>query len=101
MRTASRNLCKELFDLSGWDEASLHKHPGPEIENAAPAYDLGFLMRKLPDGYTVLTRFNDGWLASWAERADAADYAVEENTPEDAVAALALLLFEKSILQRY
>jgi hypothetical protein len=53
------------------------------------------LLEHLPVGYTVVTRFNDEWLASWAPRADAPDHAVTSNTPANALAELMLLLLRE------
>lgn len=66
----------------------------------APAYDLGYLVRKLPSGWTVVTRFNDEWLASWSETADGDDWAETAPTPEDAIGLLVLRLYKEGILNR-
>lgn len=66
-------------------------------EEAFPAYDLGFLIRKLPVGFIILIPSSDEWLASWAEHSDADDYAIIGETPEDALTELILLLIEKKI----
>lgn len=64
-----------------------------------PAYDLGYLLRKLPEGFTIVTRFNDEWLASWAPHVDEPDYAHLARTPEDAISMLIMELIEKGILK--
>lgn len=125
MKVASLALCEELYKLSGWDDTGLvicqsgsyREGYGPDSdkgwfaygENEAVrhhqdkfpkyrAYDLGYLLRKLPYGFTIVTRFNDGWMASWAQTAQAPDIAVEGDTPEDAVAVLTLELFGRGIM---
>ena len=87
MNTASLELCKELFELSGWDGTAYEhellngKHytrtlPVKEMTHFdqntyIPAYDLGYLLRKLPPSI---------------QRAD---------TPEDAASKLAIELFKQ------
>lgn len=138
MHVASLELCKELYELSGWgrmDNTSSTDHyyrsswitvktGEPDVMrnwkiepwesfnevarlhcslnkgHAVPAYDLGYLLRKLPYGFTIVTRFNDGWLASWAERSNAPDVAVEGDTPENATAELCIELFKNGTLTK-
>lgn len=112
MNTASDDLCKELFELSGWGEARRHTDVidhKPVI--LYPEYDLGYLMRKLPAhiekpagllwpiqinalGTTeaikqwqfVYPNLNGGKLCGTAD------------TPEDAACKLAIELFKQGIL---
>lgn len=119
MSVASIELCQSLFSCSGWDKTfnyweyadgipagdaylvqpDLIRRYGlwstQEVKRRCPAYDVDFIWNHLPDGYTVLTRFNDGWLASWAPRADDPDYAVEAGSLADAACKLAITLFDR------
>lgn len=59
MDVANLDLCKELYELSGWGDATLDDMlplhpdwrevhpPNPKLINFIPAYDLGYLLRKL------------------------------------------------------
>jgi hypothetical protein len=68
MNVAALELCKELFELSGWDGTPYdhlvnddgENHTSPAIFGhsdsffvAYPAYDLGYLIRRLPSGTTI------------------------------------------------
>jgi hypothetical protein len=82
-----------------------------------PAYDLGYLLRKLPREYKHPTTFkrtiikltslpNDGggfmpyWSASYDQRGSAEQFRQLGATPEDAACKLAIELFKQGILQR-
>ena len=108
---ASLDLCKELYEVSGWDYTeglkSFYDKDGDhaygkhrfEGDGEIPAYDLGFLLRKLPNQKGL--RFYDNmWEAfhdDYSSKGDIEEYA---DTPEDAVAKLCLTLFEKGILTK-
>lgn len=108
MNVASKQLCQELYELSGWNCVrdwyfAYHKAAG-EVEydlklNADeskagrddfPAYDVGYLLRKLQ---TVLHHI------------EGTDYAVKlhnivwDMQPEDAACRLAIELFKQGILK--
>lgn len=136
---ASRDLCKELYELSGWD-GTLIRHGSPtrmidavmfvrtvydkfvglyessvgcdecEGEHAygfatMPAYDLGYLLRKLPHfidisqlsgGYTP-----NGWAAIKRLSQDFPfDAEARADTPEDALCQLAIELFKQGVLKK-
>lgn len=113
MNVASLELCKELYKVSGWDDTAFAFTHGKmfyqqELKYQAalvgftPAYDLGFLLRKLPDelasGFGISLRMNVArtkWLCGYHKHDD----AVADN-PEDAVAQLAIELFNQRILQK-
>lgn len=131
--TASKDLCQELYELSGWDDTGLYWYEehdyddNPdgrgdfyhepriytqmEIEETGSggggkrtqAYDLGYLMRNLPNeikGIGLSIDFADeggGWCASYDYMAHATAYA---DTPEDAACKLAIELFKNGILTR-
>ena len=130
---ASLVLCKELHDLSGWEApdtwafgdelnepivvSSDHGELGHDIYRVAYAYDLGYLLRKLPaqiefnDEIVKLTLDRQSgkmWRASYAyplERMKAkrryADWkflAYQYETPENALCRLAITLLKQGIL---
>lgn len=127
MNTASLNLCKELYKLSGWGDDDrddldwYRRHKDLETividiemhDSLAPAYTLGYLLRKL--------ELKDGWNHGRLDLSHCADvhesgtqyyWAVsfnsydndfpvgEANTPEDAVCKLAIELFKQGILSK-
>lgn len=121
MNVASLELCKELYELSGWQtENNYHMHfDTPVVLSASvnqdgtfyeagvcPAYGLGYVLRKLPT-HSFLENGDDGaWLASW-NPADSKGYEYKEGgygylsyTPESAVCKLAIELFKQGILKR-
>lgn len=124
MNLASLELCKELYELSGWNP----KHfiydtsytdnwlrwvaefdPGTRermLLKAVPAYDLGYLLRKLPrisEDYwlTVQPVVFPQWCASY-DQMDGITTKFESfaDTPEDAAAKLAIELFTQGILTK-
>jgi len=110
MNTASLELSKELYELSGWGtDLEWRSDSTTDISGAYPAYDLGFLLRKLPrwveDGMLELStrqgRFREGWLASYVDMDDQPT-GVEgcAETPEDALTLLAIELFKQGILKK-
>jgi hypothetical protein len=80
------------IELSGWDGA----------------YDLGYLLRKLPmwNGTTRLTlqpvvgSINDRWDASYDYQDGSSEHDNFADTPEDAVCKLCIELFKQGILQK-
>jgi hypothetical protein len=112
MNDASLELCKELFELSGWKDTekkqgfyvrSLDSGLGEIAEHGRiPAYDLGYLLRKLPDGVALrhVKPANDSQ-SYWAAEYVPHDFFGETaNTPEDATAKLAIELFKQGILTK-
>jgi hypothetical protein len=111
MNVASFELCQELYKLSGWLTGidgncyvSLHgERMGIEVRpitdtgndgiQICPAYDLGYLLRKLPVG-NVLSSVEDKWIASSSPEVTTAA------NPEDAAAKLAIELIKQGILPR-
>lgn len=116
MNVASQELCKELYELSGWSnpapgvyeiEKAWRPTPlasgtnyrliniGPNMPADIPAYQLGYLLRKLPGSPLVKRMYidkNDAW------KAEAAEHLQVGDTPEDAVCALAIELFKQGVL---
>jgi hypothetical protein len=116
-------LCKELYELSGWmvddyymgyplvwatDEMSkgLAKHQlvwhepwrsDPNYKFVAPAYDLGYLLRKL-QGYDCGVYYSNQW-QQWIATAHDNNQG-KADTPENAAAKLAIELFKQNILTK-
>lgn len=112
MNVASLELSKELFELSGWKDThfSYRATPSnsgkdyrvidisPNIQQDIPAYDLGYLLRKLPS-QIALTKgifYACTWIAE--DHNDSHNFIAK--TPEDAVAKLAIELFKQGILTK-
>jgi hypothetical protein len=111
MNVANFELCQELYELSGWltgvdgncyvsltgERRGFEVRPLTDTGNdrvpICPAYDLGYLLRRLPIG-NVLTSVEDKWIASSSPEVMTAD------TPEDAAANLAIELIKQGILPR-
>jgi len=143
MNTASLELCKELYELSGWTQFGgrdephwaqkandtrtewfsvrslkeldgwLMDEPGERrYYRTIPAYDLGYLLRKLPKCYPYrytnsTNRFRLGlldgkfWVAGYPINDDfSASHAGTADTPEDATAKLAIELFKQGVLKK-
>lgn len=133
--TASLELCRELYKLSDWFDSSAdhywHLDEQPHIcskvvwpEGALgveiyPAYDLGYMLRKLPpyepksgDRIKTELEYHGGigggasrkWVARWYAVDDQGKHYIPFNvmadTPEDAAAALAIELFKKGVLTK-
>ena len=120
MNVASRELCEELYKLSGWELADMQDIGWNDfwwnwliskrtkkakcVELAAhrsnahwafgcPAYDLGELLRRLPERHR--------WLDySPAQKKWVMLFDIEADTPEDAAAKLAIELFKTGTLTR-
>lgn len=128
MNVASLELCKELYELSGWVSSDWHKRKNPtagyktgdkELDaryiKGCPAYDLGYLLRKLPQMFnlypdtigeefhtlTVSAGSTDHWDACYGDTNDPyMGLGFEAKTPEDALCLLAIELFKQGILQK-
>jgi hypothetical protein len=120
MNTASLELCKELYELSGWDDTYLrhwvNAKSGPSVDHAVaifgygkrkdttieayPAYDLGYLLRKLPDG-TQLNKTTVSYSASGIYSVDGHNKSFHEyaDTSEDAACKLAIKLIKTGVIQ--
>lgn len=116
---ASYKFCEVLYELSGWSGPHwwyrlhgasktpivFHLRSIPQ-ENDIPAYDLGYLLRKLPlqikSESLELVVYGGHWEAAytksrrslWGE--DIGSHA--SDTPEDAVCSLAIELFRQDYL---
>lgn len=129
MNVADLELCKELFKMSGWgmtdfyydaenelttQEIALSMHPTKNC----PAYDLGYLLRKLPRHLVIKKQTyhllvmngndqDDNWIADyvttgrlcWLHEGDKAKLT-EAKTMENATAKLAIELFKQKVLKK-
>jgi len=99
VNTASLELCKELYELSGFVLTEMQWYKGKPVYNAPygwdyPAYDLGSLLRKFAGKGGIELRYGDkGCIAS------SHLWSVSAETPEDAVCMLVIELFKRDILE--
>lgn len=104
MKTASRVISAMLYEVSKWDSVRLDTYPkdGPDL--MCPAYDLGFVLRKMPkyllagntntplrmtvepDYYCFRYGFEPG-------------HSAKAKSPEDAICKLAIKLFERGLIE--
>jgi hypothetical protein len=124
VNTASLELCKELYELSGWgnhdkweDQANFYwvqdggdlsvgyKHQLDGYPIRFPAYDLGYLLRKLKEQDEDITITNgylqyENWVAMqymWYDHDNI--YIQNATTPEDAACKLAIELWKAGVLK--
>lgn len=117
MNVASLELCKELYELSGWDNtefgwfdvdgdthwAITHDAGGADV---VPAYDCGYLLRQLPNTSLEQTvkLFADGavYTAIYYRHKnggyDTNSFHTVKDTPENALCKLAIELFKQNVL---
>jgi hypothetical protein len=130
MNTASLELCTELYERSGWRYDAgkngwwyTNSRPDGELDtlalatsvsNSVPAYDLGYLLRKLPPyvdskeypgkpAYLDMGLRDNGppwfvWYVALSEIDVISDFGVCAETPEDAAAKLCIELFKQGVL---
>lgn len=132
MNVASLELCKRLYELSGWGDVDF-VHQSADGQNSfivcpherdrklrqgvaglvefSPAYDLGYLLRKLQYRYPGIGRLDRGWRCMGRLEdmvtnskglviAGGALEVAEADTPEDAAAKVAIELFNQGVLKR-
>lgn len=109
--TASLELCKELFELSGWNDVEWYRNSITGQMIAAkdkvyrgsdiPAYDLGYLLRKLHMQQPVLWLSGFGsWEVETQHEQKASDnFEATASTPENALCKLAIELFKAGVLK--
>lgn len=92
---ASPELCKQLYALSGWTDTDLETW-GSQDEDAVPAYNLGFLIRKLPPVTKIMRTGNNGevFAATYSDL----KLTFQGNIPENCAARLAIALFENGTI---
>lgn len=115
---ASLELCKELYELSGWQDTDFNWAEqvsntqviyGPVNEESwdwAPAYDLGYLLRKLPVKIKMEHRIGKRWAVTLSRGEIQPDNSIKKleiyadaDTPEDAVCKLAIELIKQGVLK--
>lgn len=127
MNVAKLELCKRLYELSGWgythqsyNDTGTEQHPHYELHDkvldeeepmfAYPAYSAGYLLRKLPPSLDVrqgnwFELYNDSgdhWDAGYeyaTSEPETSGYYQHADTPEDALALLCIRLIEEGILK--
>jgi hypothetical protein len=120
MNVASKELCQELYELSGWDDTYFLYTKTGKISTVAsmfsgqplPAYDAGFLLRKLPseiesDGriYRLRGGKNQYYFFEYQAKDDR-DIRwwnispFSKDFPEDALCALVIKLFKTGLLKK-
>lgn len=109
MNVASLENCKRLYELSGWNPRTNWWFADGTIgeqklllkrtDEVGPAYDLGYLLRKLPLGESInLFMYRSkggGWLIQWPGR----NISGGGTTIEDAVCLLVIQLIEQHIIE--
>ena len=97
MNVASLELSKELYELSGWEAGYMDWHYDEYVRRVGPKYDLGYLLRKLPEQthvYFTGTSWATTWNKPYKSRSTSSD------SPENAAAKLAIELFKQGILTK-
>lgn len=113
MNVASLELCRELYKLSGWKDCSHgyfryevgvllrvepHKPEPDGIYCVAPAYDLGYLLRKVKGMMVKTDPIGERGTAIYIHFAnDNKIYEENANTPEDAACKLAIELLKQGV----
>ena len=115
MNVANLELCKALYEVSGWDystfwwfrdvpenrillASAIQDDTGIIRRQICPAYDLGYLLRKLPVYSKVWQHLEGGWKAETFTGFD--HIGAIADTPEDAACKLAIELFRQGILTK-
>lgn len=117
MTVASKELCERLHELSGWETGTTgFCYSGDMLvfgwtNDSIPAYDLGFLLRKLPYkvkdeyqswqyGHKLMPTASTGWKIWFGEIGkDSETHFTSADTPEDAAAKLCIELIESGDLK--
>ncbi len=111
MNVAKRDLCKELYELSGWIDNShtffealdnvWEAAQRDDDDDAIPAYDLGYLLRKLPLrlGTVSLELHVLKTADTWEVGYNGKGVWFRDSSPEDAACSLAIELIKQGIVQ--
>ena len=131
MNVASLELCKELYELSPgdatylkwaydptyvtypigdgeWFQSGIRPHTERWTDKEyyflryCPAYDLGYLLRKLPEEVEFTNKCDDegAYRATFYNHSAQTKGQVEAPSPEDALCQLAIELFKQGILKK-
>lgn len=101
MNVATLGLCSELYRLSGWgdgEKPKLKEHIITANESRLetyPAYDLGYLLRKL-EGFDVRLHYSNTWRL-WGVFAQDSK-GEDHDSPENAAAKVCIELFKLGVL---
>lgn len=108
---ASLDLCKELYELSGWEtDYTTKEFDDKNHIVGTPAYSLGYLLRKLPRTITddedeeiyqlmVMAVLDENkWLAGY-DNTIHTPHASYADTPENALCKLAIELIKSGVLK--
>ena len=113
MNVANLELCRELHELSGWEDtylAYVSQTTGEQHVLAADgsfgenwdfdwAYDLSYLLRKLPVHTKLWAERPDNWHAHFDDKDGLMQgLHVTYDTPEDAAAKLCVELIKQGLL---
>jgi hypothetical protein len=108
MNVASLAVSEELYKLSKWidTDARWYEDDGYFVTTDkpnglwVPAYDLGYLIRKLPkeaDGsHWVLAPTTDGWGMGYLKT----ELVASADTPQEVACKLAIALFKQGVLTK-
>jgi hypothetical protein len=103
MNVASRELCEQLHELSAWDGKFKKRYvvvgDSDGGADSIPAYDLGYLLRKLPQNEEIELRYSDKnghWFIRGKTEIGISIFA---DTAEDAACKLAIELFKQGVLK--
>src|SRR5258707_9837884 len=113
MNVTSLELSRELYKLSRWVLTEKHWYQGKPIYNApygwdCPAYDLGFLLEKLPPQTSIKKEFDaspdlpEETPAHYRALYDTVDdrhFWLGADTPEDAACKLCCELIRQGIIK--
>lgn len=107
MNVANLELCKALYEVSGWSDTEKNHYQPLKGDNNGnfkrdwvPDYDLGYLLRKLTAEYGKISFTNDyGNKMWWCTDGQTRKLAIAK-TPEDAAAKLCIELFKQKILTK-
>jgi hypothetical protein len=118
VNTASLELCKELYGLSGWgrgmgDRTAWEYTQYEEGSNwrvtpwgygicyaSHVAYDLGYLLRELPRDFILHPIAGAQWEIQYAPGMSNREKIYQADTPEDAACKLAIELFKQGVLKK-
>lgn len=112
MNVADSSLCEELFTLSSWHDTDNWYYDGAVDAyrgwvdygtKCSPAYDLGFLIRKLPHVFLAKTK-KSGYRARyikgrWGKNGIEKQITEAAETPENALCTLAIHLIKEGLIE--
>lgn len=116
IHVARVDLCKELYELSGWNETSFVHECLPDgtyhttlyreliqiytRNHYYSAYDLCYLLRRLPKRWVLQPITGAMWMIEYQPGTSNQEIIKQDEIPEDAVCKLAIELFKRGILEK-